>query len=145
VAGGNPQDLAEAEKNKGRHETWLPQFAWEEVPKYLATADVVVIPQRQTQGTVGQMPAKIFDAMAKPIISTRVSDIPEVLDGSGYLVDSGHTEQLCETLSHVLDHLDEAQERGQKARARCIEHYDLSVLEERLLPQVEDVISRSRA
>ena len=40
------------------------------------------------EDTVGQVPAKIFDAMAlaRPIVSTAVSMIPEILDGCGVLV-----------------------------------------------------------
>jgi len=38
--------------------------------------DVVIIPQRENFATLGQMPAKVFDAMAmaKPTIATNVSD-----------------------------------------------------------------------
>ena len=36
---------------------------------------------------VGQVPAKLFDAMAlgRPVVSTRVSMIPEILDGCGLI------------------------------------------------------------
>jgi glycosyltransferase involved in cell wall biosynthesis len=83
---------------------------------------VVVIPQRKTSDTVGQMPAKIFDAMAmaKPIVSTRVSDIPEVLGDTGYLVDPGDVEQLASAINHVFSHPEEARLKGKQARERCI-------------------------
>jgi glycosyltransferase involved in cell wall biosynthesis len=45
-----------------------------ELPRYLMLSDVVIIPQRVTPDTVGQIPSKIFDAMsmARPIISTGI-------------------------------------------------------------------------
>ena len=37
---------------------------FDEVPQFLEAADVVVVPQRDTPDTRGQVPAKLFDAMA---------------------------------------------------------------------------------
>jgi len=100
----------------------LPMIPFRDLPQHLAAADVVVIPQRKTSDTVGQMPAKIFDAMAmaKPIVSTRVSDIPDVLGDCGYLVEPGNVQQLAEAVNHVFNHPEEALRKGKKARARCI-------------------------
>ena len=118
---------------------FLPMIPFKDLPENLAAADVVVIPQRKTSDTVGQMPAKIFDAMAmaKPIISTRVSDIPAVLGDCGYLVEPCNTEQLAEAIEHVFNHPEEAVMKGKKARERCLVHYDISVLENQLLELVE--------
>jgi len=48
----------------------LGRVAYEEMPRYLMMADVVIIPQRQDPGAVGQLPSKLFDAMAmaKPLL-----------------------------------------------------------------------------
>ena len=91
---------------------------FKDLPEHLAAADVVVIPQRNTSDTVGQMPAKIFDAMAmaKPIVSTRISDIPDVLGDCGYLVEPGNVQQLAEAMNHVFNHPEEALIKGKKAR-----------------------------
>ena len=117
----------------------LPKIPFEELPKYLSAADIIVIPQRDTSDTQGQSPAKLFDAMAmaKPIITTRVSDIPEVLGGNGYLVEPGNPEELSRMLQHVLDHPEEAREKGIRARERCIKLYDIKVMEAKL----EDLIA----
>ncbi len=60
---------------------------FESVPEFLTMSDLIVIPQRKNPATVAQIPAKIFDAMAmaKPIIATRVSDLPEILEDCGQL------------------------------------------------------------
>ena len=111
------------------------------LPKHLSAADILVIPQRDTTDTQGQIPAKLFDAMAmaKPVITTRVSDIPEVLGRHGYLVEPGNSEELARTLQYVLDHPEEAKERGLRARERCIELYDLKVMEAKLQSLIEDI------
>jgi len=124
----------------------LPMIPFKDLPEYLAGADVVVIPQRQTSDTVGQMPAKIFDAMAmaKPIVSTRVSDIPEVLGDTGYLVEPGNVPQLADAINHVFDHPEEARLKGKKARERCIARYDVTVMEKQLLEIVDRVQSKTK-
>jgi glycosyltransferase involved in cell wall biosynthesis len=124
----------------------LPMIPFKDLPLHLAAADVVVIPQRKTSDTVGQMPAKIFDAMAmaKPIVSTRVSDIPDVLGDTGYLVEPGNVQQLAEAINHVFNHPEEALLKGKKARERCVARYDIKVMEKGLLELVEKVRSKTK-
>ncbi len=112
----------------------LPKIPFDQLPKHLSAADILVVPQRDTTDTQGQIPAKLFDAMAMaiPVITTPVSDIPEVLGGNGYLVEPGNSEQLATTLKYVLDHPEEAKEKGIRARQRCIELYDIKVMERKL-------------
>jgi glycosyltransferase involved in cell wall biosynthesis len=88
----------------------LPKMPFEKLPEFLSSADIVAIPQRQTSDSVGQIPAKLFDAMsmAKPIIATRVSDIPEVLEDCGYLVDPSEPSQLADGIQYILSHPGEA-------------------------------------
>jgi len=124
----------------------LPMIPFKDLPEHLAAADVVVIPQRNTSDTVGQMPAKIFDAMAmaKPIVSTRISDIPDVLGDCGYLVDPGNVQQLADAMNHVFNHPEEALIKGKKARERCIARYDIKGMEKQLLELVEKVRLKTR-
>ena len=108
---------------------------FEKVPEFLAMADVVVIPQRKNFATIGQIPAKVFDAMAmaKPIIATNVSDLPEILDGCGWIVEPESPEQLAETIQYVFNHSKEAKEMGRKAREKCIEKYSWDAMEKVLV------------
>lgn len=113
----------------------VPKIPFAELGEYLSAADIVAIPQRKTSDTVGQMPAKIFDAMAlaKPIITTPVSDIPEVLGDCGYFVEPGNPSQLAEMIDYIFEHEKEARLKGQKARERCVRQYDLKVMTNQLL------------
>ena len=105
------------------------------IPELLAMSDIVVIPQRRTQGTVGQVPAKVFDAMAmaKPIIASHVSDIPEILNGCGWLVEPEQPQELACAIRYVLDHPDEAERKGWRARKRCEEKYSYDAAEKTLV------------
>jgi glycosyltransferase involved in cell wall biosynthesis len=122
----------------------FPKIPWENFPEYLAAADIILVPQRHTTDSIGQIPARLFDAMAmgKPIVATRVSDIPEVLGDCGYLVGPNNPTQLANAMQYILDHPEEAQRRGQDARERCKRLYDIKVMEVRLRELIETVASR---
>lgn len=108
---------------------------FKKVPEFVAISDLVVIPQRRNLATIGQVPAKVFDAMAmaKPIIATRVSDLPEILEGCGWIVDAENPDDLAQAVQYVLDHPDEAEEMGWKARQKCIEEYSWDAMRRILL------------
>jgi glycosyltransferase involved in cell wall biosynthesis len=108
---------------------------FEKVPEFLTMADMVVIPQKKGLGATGQVPAKVFDAMAmaKPIIATDVSDLPEILDGCGWIVEPGNSKQLAETIQYVLNNPEEAEKMGRKARQKCIEKYSWDAMEKILV------------
>ena len=132
-AGQNERDRSAFSPINGKV-TIIPPISFSNLGNYLAIADCVVIPQRATSDTLGQIPAKIFDAMAmaKPIVSTRVSDIPEVLGENGYLVDPGNSSQLVETIDHILENEEEARARGEKLRERCQVLFDIKIMEKKL-------------
>ena len=121
----------------------LGEIAFDDVPRYLAAADVVAVPQRATTDTVGQVPAKIFDAMAlgRPIVSTAVSMIPEILDGCGILVPPGNVVALAASLRRVLDDPATAAALGRRARERCCERYSFAAARAALFPVVERVLA----
>ena len=119
----------------------LPKVSFDRLPEYLSAADILVVPQRLTSDSFGQMPAKLYDAMAmaKPILATRVSDIPEVLDDCGYLVDPDEPSKLAEAVQYILSHPEEACNKGKAARERCQRMYDIQILESGLRELVEQV------
>jgi glycosyltransferase involved in cell wall biosynthesis len=99
----------------------------EDVPRLLAMADVVAIPQLEDPAGVGQTPAKVFDAMAlaKPIVSTTIGDLPEILSGAGRLVAPGDVEALRSALQEVLSDPGLARRLGRAARLRFEERYSM--------------------
>jgi len=115
-----------------------------EVPAFLEAADVVAVPQRDTPDTRGQVPAKLFDAMAlgRPIVSTRISMIPEILDGCGALVPPGDVPALSGAIARLVDRPDEARALGGRARERAVERYSYAAARAELLPLVEALARR---
>jgi glycosyltransferase involved in cell wall biosynthesis len=119
------------------------EIPFDDVPRYLVAADAVAVPQRATTDTVGQVPAKIFDAMALalPIVSSAVSMIPEILQGCGVLVPPGDAVALSTALRRLLDDPAGAAELGRRARARCQEHYSFAAARAALFPLVERLVA----
>jgi glycosyltransferase involved in cell wall biosynthesis len=81
-------------------------------------------------------------AMGKPIVATRISDIPEVLGGCGYLVDPNEPSQLAGAIQYIINNPDEAILKGLAARERCKQIYDMHNLESGLCKLVEQVIEK---
>jgi glycosyltransferase involved in cell wall biosynthesis len=118
----------------GRVHCFGPQrFA--RLPEFLSLADAAVIPQRDSRATVGQMPAKLFDAMALgvPVISTAVSDIPAALSGAGWVVPPDDPAALREAIRELFADPAEAARRAELARRRCVERYSWDAMERILL------------
>jgi glycosyltransferase involved in cell wall biosynthesis len=142
-------DLAGAAARNWRARPWVRvhgTIAFEDVPRYLAAADVVAVPQRDTPDTVGQVPAKLFDAMAlaRPIVGTAVSMIPEILEGCGVVVPPGDVGALRAAIARLLTQPDEARSLGARARQRCIDHYSFTAARAVLLPLVESLLAGDR-
>lgn len=119
------------------------EVPFDEVPRYLVAADVVAVPQRATSDTQGQVPAKIFDAMAlaRPIVATAVSMIPEVLDGCGVVVPPGDVGALAAGLGRLLQDREAAAALGRRARERCVAEYSFPAARCRLYPLVDRLLT----
>jgi len=116
---------------------------FDEIPKWIAAADVFAIPQRASPQAAGQLPAKLFEAMAmgKPIVSTRVSDIPHVLDGCGIVIEPGDHEQLERAITDLYRDSSLRDELGEAAREKCVEEYSYQALS----PVLDEVVQRAAA
>jgi glycosyltransferase involved in cell wall biosynthesis len=130
IVGGSPYDDYDAQLS-AKWGSWiikLPKYPPTEMPKIVAAAHIVVVPQRNTPAALAQFPLKITDgmAMAKPILATRVGDIPEILGETGYLVDPESPEQIAEEIKLIFQNLDAANQRALKARERCVEKYSIN-------------------
>jgi glycosyltransferase involved in cell wall biosynthesis len=139
IVGADDSEYTERVRRVGGDSVRLygPQ-PFDEIPKWIAAADVVAVPQRRTPTTRGQMPAKVFDAMAmgKPIVATDVCDLAHVLDGCGRIVPPESPEALRDVLTDLLDDPALRADLGRAARQRCVERYSYDAL----APVVADVI-----
>ncbi|WP_165351535.1 glycosyltransferase family 4 protein [Halogeometricum borinquense] len=100
------------------------QQPFSEIPKWISTADVIAIPQRESASN-GQIPAKVFDAMAmgKPIVASNMSDLDRILDECGIVIEPGSLHQLSDAIESLTDNPEYAAKLGENARTKCIEEY----------------------
>lgn len=99
----------------------------EEVPKYLAAADVVLVPFPDNIVSHGISPLKLFEAMAmeKPVIASAVSGIKEAVrnDFNGVLVSSDPKEWAA-SIIELTENQDKVSFLGKNGRKTVIQNYD---------------------
>lgn len=99
------------------------------VPEFLATIDYLVLPS-ESEG----LPNVVLEAMAmeRPVVATRVSDVPRLIGDTGFLAQPKNTESLAEALTamHELGAVGR-QDLGRRARARVKGEYAVEVAAKR--------------
>lgn len=87
----------------------------------------VIGPSGRTEG----IPNVAIEGLAfqRPVISTNVSGIPELIrkDQTGYLIEPGSAEQLAEALEKIAADPDEAHRRARQGRALVEAEFSLPV------------------
>lgn len=134
IVGGSPYDDYDAylHRNWGHRLIQLPKTEYRKMPSRIAAAHILVVPQRDDPATRAQFPLKITDgmAMAKPVLATRVGDIPKILGDAGYLVEADSPKALADSIRHIFANYDEALTRGTQARLRCQDHFSVEHMSE---------------
>jgi glycosyltransferase involved in cell wall biosynthesis len=127
VLGGDGPDAALVDRMV-RGSAWLEQHTRllgmvNDVPAFLEGIDYLVL-SSDYEG----MPNVVLEAMAmcKPVVATAVSDIPELIDGAGFLAKPGDAADLARALVRMqaLSRQDR-QRLGRAGRARVERQYDL--------------------
>jgi len=113
------------------------------LPRFLALADVVVLAQRRNRIGAAQLPAKVFDAMAmaRPVIATRVSDLPEVLEGCGVIVEPNSIVELAQAIARLMANPEERARLGSRARQRFVDQFSEDVVAPRLASVVDEAMA----
>lgn len=119
----------------------IGQIPFGEMPGLLAAADIAVVPQHAEPATVGQVPAKIVDAMAmgRAIVASAISDIPEMIEGCGLLCRPADPDDLAAKLSQLAGDPEMRRVLGEAARERCVTSYSHDSAEEPLCRIFEDL------
>jgi glycosyltransferase involved in cell wall biosynthesis len=120
--------------------------AFASVTKFLSAADLVVLPQESGPAARGQMPAKVYDAMAmrRALIVSDVSDLAATVEGCGLVVPPGDVEALADSISTLADNPELRARMGEAGRERCVAHYSDDAIRPRLLNLVDEVMAGSR-
>lgn len=111
---------------------------FDDLPKWIAAADTIAIPQKDNPATRGQLPSKVFDAMAmaKPVIASDVNDLSIILEDCGRIIEPGNVRQLQRSIIELQRDPD-LDDIGEKAREKCIKEYSYDAL----APVINDVIN----
>jgi glycosyltransferase involved in cell wall biosynthesis len=96
----------------------------ENTPGFFASVDYTLL----TSDSEG-IPNVVLEAMAmeRPVVATRVSDVPIVLEGAGFLADMGDAGGIAEGIRKVQALSPEQRNAlGKKGRAKVLEQFELS-------------------
>jgi glycosyltransferase involved in cell wall biosynthesis len=100
----------------------------EDIPDLLDSLDVLVLPSTAHEG----IPQIILQAqaMARPVIGTRVGGIPEVIISgqTGLLIPPRDPNALAEAVRYLIFHPAHAREMGINAQAQVNQHYSLDLM-----------------
>ena len=104
-----------------------------EMPFFLAAADIVCIPHSNTKSANAQLPIKIFEPMAmeKPVITTDTTDMKEIFQDCGLIVEPDSVEALKHAMQTYLNNKELRKQHGLQARKECIEKYSWKIMKER--------------
>jgi glycosyltransferase involved in cell wall biosynthesis len=99
---------------------------------------LVAVPQDDAKGIHGQIPAKVFDAIAMriPVIYTPISDLPTILDGCGVQIERADSNLLRSAIVDLLDDPEHRRKLGDAGRKRFVERYSVRSH----VPIVEDLL-----
>lgn len=143
IVGGSPYDDYD-QKLKQRWGKWiiqLPKQPVQQMPEIIAAADLIVVPQKNTTAAKAQFPLKLTDgmSMAKPILATRVGDIPNIVAQTAYLVEPDSPPQLAQGIKDIFADYETAYQKAQLARARCVSHYSIDAMADSLSRIIENL------
>ncbi len=132
IVGSNPYDNYEKRlvERWGRWIIQLPGCPYTQMPEVLSAAHIIAVCQRDTPGARAQFPLKLADgmSMAKPVLSTKVGDIPAILGGTGYIVEPERPDKIASMIRYIFENYPEAEENGRRARQRCIQFYSIEAI-----------------
>jgi glycosyltransferase involved in cell wall biosynthesis len=114
----------------------------EDIPEILASFDILVLPSR-SEG-FGRVNLEAM-AMGKPVISTKIGGIPEVvLDGvTGILVPPRDSKALSHAVTRLLNDSHLRESMGQEGRRRVEEHFTLQAHVQRIERIYADVLKEA--
>ena len=149
IVGGSPYDNYDQSLTQrwGQHIIKLPKLPHDQMPDVVAAADVIVVPQQDTPVAQAQFPLKLTDgmAMAKPILTTRVGDIPDTVGDTGFLVNPGDCQAMADQINAIFADITGSNLRGQDARHRCVTHFSIEAMAQILVTIIAPLLNPQKA
>ncbi|BAQ61327.1 glycosyltransferase [Geminocystis sp. NIES-3708] len=108
----------------------IPPQAFDDMPEFIAMSHIMMVTPRESLTTVAKFPLELIEAMtmAKPIIATKVGEIPNILQDTGYLIEPQRPNAIADTIREIFTDYPQAEIKGNLARQRCINNYSMDNL-----------------
>lgn len=117
----------------------VKRFPFAELPSWLAAPDVLCIPSRPGTTSAGQIPAKMFDALAmgKPLVISDAHDTSDVDADAALRFEAGNVEDLSQRLAQLCASSAERASLSARARAVALARFDYAAGRRVLAPLVD--------
>jgi glycosyltransferase involved in cell wall biosynthesis len=113
------------------------------IERFIDAADIVCFPFECVTGVVAESPYTILESMSmgKPVISTRVGAIPEIISNkkNGLIVNAGDIPDLTLAMLNLASDEKLRKKLGREARNLMVEKYDWDIVISRLKAVYEEV------
>ena len=118
----------------------------EEVPYYIASADICVASFEDTPVSRCKSPLKIVEYLAsgKPIVASNVGEVRRMVGGVGILVEPNSAKSLAEGILFLLENEDLRKKMGERARRRAERKYNWSYTADSLLSAYYKILNNQR-
>ena len=86
-------------------------------------------------------PKPVLPIDGRPVIATRVSDLPEVLEGCGVIVEPNSIVELAQAIARLMANPEERARLGSRARQRFVEQFSEDVVAPRLASVIDEAMA----
>lgn len=133
LVGGNPENKDYYQQLQEKWGKWIitiqPQ-SFDQIQNAIALSHIMMITPHNLPANIAKCPLELIEAMAmaKPIIATKVGEIPHILSDTGYLINPQSPAEIAQQISLLFSDYEEAKQRGKLARQRCKNYYSINNL-----------------
>ncbi|MGB3374670.1 MAG: glycosyltransferase [Microbacterium sp.] len=133
-------DDAPDDARPGEH--WVGRTTLADGLQLVRDADIVALPSAPDRFSVGQLPAKLVDAMlfGRAVAVSRVAPMPWAVDDAGLVFEPDSLPGLISALEQLRDPA-RRRDLGKRARARALEEFSVEALLPRFRAECERVAS----
>lgn len=146
LVGGNKNQSSYVNTLIDKWRRWIiqiPSQAFDEMPEFIAMSHIIMVTPRESLTTIAKFPLELIEGMtmAKPVIATKVGEISNILQDTGYLIEPQCPNAIAEKIKEIFANYAQAEIKGNLARQRCIKNYSLNNLTTTLTQVINLVLS----
>ena len=131
------------------HITFAGRIAWDDVPVFLANADVFVLPSIQDQhGNVDGLPTVLLEAMSSglAVVASDIGGVKLVLQNgkNGILLPPGNVQALADAMLELARSPKRRQDLGQAARRSVVDQFNWDNVAAQIAEMLAEAIENNR-